>query len=84
MKLWETDCSACKSKDDIITFLKEQVTHLRKERQEERVEYKRAMDVLLMKNDLPPLGQGSGLEPKSSSVQDVLKSAASIFEEVKE
>lgn len=84
MKFWEKTCEACKSKDDIIEFLKGQVDHLRKERQEERVEYKRAMDVLLMKNNLPPLGQGTGLEPKESSVQDLLKTAASIFEEVKE
>ena len=84
MTLFNKSCDACTSKDEIIIFLKEQVNHLRKERQEERVEYKRAMDVLLMKQNLPPLGQGVGLEAKPASVQDILKNAASIFEEVEQ
>jgi len=82
MTFWEKDCKACQSKDDIIVYLKGQVDRLTAERQEERVEYKRAMDVLLMKQNLPPLGQGVGLEAKPTSVQDILSKAASIFEEV--
>lgn len=82
MILWQKECGACKAKDQIILFLEKQIDHLRKERNDERAEYKRAMDVLLMKNNLPPLGQGTGLEPKQVSVADMLKDAASIFEEV--
>lgn len=81
MKIFNQGCDACTAKDEIIIFLKEQINHLRKERQEERVEYKRAMDVLLMKNNLPPLGQGTGLESKQPT-QDALQKALSIFDEV--
>ena len=84
MGIFDKSCDACKSKDEIIVFLKEQVNHLRKERQEERVEYKRAMDVLLMKQNLPPLGQGVGLESKQPSVQDILQKSASVFDEVEQ
>ncbi len=84
MILFQKKCGACEAKSDIIRFLQGEVAAIRKERDSERAEYKRAMDVLLMKNDLPPLGQGVGLESKQPSVQDMMKDAASIFEEVKE
>ena len=78
MILWQKDCEACKAKDQIISFLERQIDHLRQERNDERAEYKRTVDILLIKNDLPPAGQGVGLVSKQSSLRDI----ASIFEEV--
>lgn len=82
MILWQKECGACKAKDQIISFLEKQIDHLREERNDERAEYKRTVDILLIKNDLPPAGQGVDLKSKEPSVQDILKNTASIFEEV--
>ncbi len=40
-----------------IEFLKEMIHRLEQEREAERVEYKRAIDVLLYKEQLPIIGQ---------------------------
>jgi len=78
MILFQSECGACAAKDQIISFLEKQIDHLRQERNDERAEYKRTVDILLIKNDLPPAGQGVGLVSKQPSLRDI----ASIFEEV--
>ena len=84
MILFQKECEACRAKDDIISFLKEQINKEKKERLDERAEYKRTVDVLLMKNQLAPVGQGVAKETASASVGDVMKQMASIFEEADE
>jgi hypothetical protein len=51
-------CEACAAYADQITYLKALVEKLVQEKREERGEYKRAVDVILYKNQIPAIGQG--------------------------
>lgn len=52
------ECMGCKNWASMVDYLKGEITHLRKEKKEERDEYKRTVDLLLLKNSLAPVGQG--------------------------
>lgn len=51
-------CEACRAYEDQISYLKNLVERLIQEKREERAEYKRAVDVILYKNEVPAIGQG--------------------------
>lgn len=51
-------CEACKAYEDQIAYLKKMVDRLIQEKESERAEYKRAVDVILYKNAVPAIGQG--------------------------
>lgn len=70
MIFFQKQCGACKSKDEIIAYLKEKLDAERQDRLDERAEFKRTVDVLLMKNNLPPVGQG---ETKAAPQVDLEK-----------
>lgn len=57
-------CEVCKAKNDMIEFLKQELTRKNKEWADERAEYKRAIDALLIKNQQVPIGQGVVTPPK--------------------
>jgi hypothetical protein len=57
---------------DQIAYLKATIERLTQEREAERVEYKRAMDVLLVKEQLPIVGQHNPLESQRMDVNKML------------
>ncbi len=65
---------------DEIAYLRETIKRLAQEREAERIEYKRAMDVLLVKEQLPIIGQ---VQTKAPDI-DPMKMFAYMEEEVKE
>lgn len=51
------ECEACKVYENQIEFMKKLIEALQRERDAERTEYKRAMDVILVREKLPIVGQ---------------------------
>lgn len=51
------ECEACKVYERQIEFMKGLIEALQRERDAERTEYKRAMDVILVREKLPIIGQ---------------------------
>ena len=76
----QTTCEACKSKDDIINFLKDQIRQKDEDWACERAEYKRTVDRLLQKERIAPIGQGQGATVPSHQSMEL----KSIFDEVEQ
>ena len=72
------ECKACKSKDDIVEWLKAELKAVREEKAAERAEFKRAIDSLIIELKGTPLGQGVAKAEKSLG-NEMLH----IFDEVK-
>jgi len=51
------ECSACAVYKEQIEFMKKLVESIQRERDAERTEYKRAIDVILVREKLPIVGQ---------------------------
>jgi hypothetical protein len=51
-------CKVCEARVEQIADLKKEIERLVKEKENERAEYKRAIDVLLHEKQLPVVGQG--------------------------
>jgi hypothetical protein len=54
----QEECRVCKVHEDNEKFLKETIANLIKEKADERSEYKRTVDALLVTKSLPAIGQG--------------------------
>jgi hypothetical protein len=80
MSLFNTECSVCKAKDDLIAYLKADIALRDASWQSERAEYKRTVDRLLAEKNIAPIGQGVQQFAPSTPSMDMLK----IFEEVAE
>jgi len=72
-------CKVCAAHEARIADLKEEVARLVQERENERAEYKRAVDALLVKTDNKAIGQGT-----SDNAFDPTKLFKMFDEEVKE
>lgn len=72
-------CKVCAAQEARINDLKEEVARLVADRNNERAEYKRAIDALLIKNQMPAIGQGT-----SDNAFDPTKLFKMFDEEVKE
>lgn len=59
----EKPCQVCKSKDELIEYLKADLERKTKEWKNEREEYKRTVDRLLLKENIAPVGQGAEKPP---------------------
>jgi hypothetical protein len=57
LKAW-FGCKVCAAHEARIADLKDQIARLTREKENERAEYKRAVDALLVKNQSPAIGQG--------------------------
>jgi hypothetical protein len=73
-------CLVCEAHLGRINDLKVEISRLVKERDSERAEYKRAIDVILYKQQTPPIGQGVA---ESQTQFDPMKALAFFEEEVK-
>jgi len=51
-------CKVCAAHEARIADLKEEIARLVNDKENERAEYKRAVDALLLKNQSPAIGQG--------------------------
>ena len=51
-------CTTCDALKDQIVYLKKLVEQIIRERECERAEYKRAIDVILFQKQVPTIGQG--------------------------
>lgn len=58
LQIGSVNCRACEVYREQVKYLKDQVDRLADERAEERAEYKRAIDALLIREKLPAIGQG--------------------------
>jgi len=58
MKIVFGECQTCTAYKSQIADLKELLAQERKEKLDERSEYKRAIDALLVKTNAPAIGQG--------------------------
>ena len=66
---------------DQIQFLKDMIKRLEQEREAERVEYKRAIDVLLHREQLPIIGQYTSTATTAPPLVDLTKAFAFMEEE---
>lgn len=64
-------CQTCDALKDQIVYLKKLVEQIVKERECERAEYKRAIDVILFQKQVPTIGQGY-TEPNKTVSTDKL------------
>jgi hypothetical protein len=83
MSLFKTEeCAACKVYEQQIAFMKGLIEAIQRERDAERIEYKRAMDVILVREKLPIVGQA----PSSGNTMtpDIQKLMGFFEEESKE
>lgn len=76
-------CRVCAAHEARIADLKEEIRRLVEDRENERSEYKRAVDALLIKSQSPAIGQGSSRR-ESGEVFDPTKLLTMFDEEVKE
>lgn len=83
MGLFKHKCAVCDAKDDLIAYLKSDITKREQNWQDERAEYKRTVDQLLVSKNFAPIGQGVPQAPSvmpNVNPMDMFK----IFEEVPE
>ncbi len=82
MSFFKTEeCKVCAAHLERIADLKDTIKRLEMEREAERAEYKRAIDVILVKQNLPAVGQGASQAP---GVMDPGKYFAFLDEEVRD
>ena len=76
-------CKVCDAKNEYIRYLSKEIDRLTKTIENERSEYKRAVDRILYRESIPPIGQGvpQAYQYAPSGTQ---KEITSLWDEVKE
>lgn len=74
------ECKVCESKSEFIKYLNKEIDRISRIAESERAEYKRAIDRLLYRENIPPVGQGTPITQTAPNMANVL----SLWDEVKE